>query len=67
MKRVNYIDSAGCGAIISCLKRVRQAVDGDLRICQVTPVVRTVFDLIRLHKMCDILETRDDAVRAFGT
>jgi hypothetical protein len=27
--------------------------------------VRTVFELIRLHRICEIVNTREDAVRAF--
>jgi hypothetical protein len=27
--------------------------------------VRTVFDVIRLHRICEILGTREEAVKAF--
>jgi anti-sigma B factor antagonist len=61
---VQFVDSRGCGAILSCLKRVSEN-GGDLKLCGVAKNVRTVFDLIRLHRICDIRATRDDAVRAF--
>lgn len=64
MSRVQFVDSRGCGAILSCLKTLT-AVGGDLKLCQVTKPVRTVFDLIRLHRICEILPTKEDAVRAF--
>lgn len=63
--RVQFVDSRGCGAIISCLKHV-SAAGGDLKLCQVARPVRTVFELIRLHRICEIFTTRDEAVRAFA-
>jgi anti-sigma B factor antagonist len=64
LSRVNFVDSRGCGAILSCLKSVA-AQGGDLKLCQVTPTVRSVFEMIRLHRICEIHATRADAVRSF--
>jgi len=63
--RIRFVDSRGCGVILSCLKHVTEA-GGDLRLCRVNKAVRTVFELIRLHRICDILNTQEDAIRAFG-
>src|SRR4051794_24781018 len=63
--KVQFIDSRACGAILSCLKRLNE-VNGELKICQVTPFVRSVFELIRLHRICEILATKEDAVRALS-
>jgi anti-sigma B factor antagonist len=65
LSRVRFVDSRGCGAILSCLKQV-SANGGDLKLCGVGQYVRTVFDLIRLHRICEILPTRADAVRSFA-
>jgi anti-sigma B factor antagonist len=62
--KMQFVDSSGCGAILSCLKNVT-AAGGDLKICHVTRPVHMIFDLIRLHRLCDILATRDEAVKAF--
>ncbi len=64
MSRVQFIDSSGCGAIIACLKRLADA-GGDLKLCGVNKAVATVLQLIRLHRICDILESREEAVQAF--
>jgi len=64
MERVEFVDSRGCGAIISCLKHL-SAAGGDLKLCEVHPRVRTVFELIRLHRICEILDTRDQAIYSF--
>jgi anti-sigma B factor antagonist len=65
LARVRFVDSRGCGAILSCLKRVSEA-GGDLKLCHVSPFVRNVFELIRLHRICQIVETREEAVKAFA-
>lgn len=62
---VRFLDSVGCGAILSCFKRLA-ATGGELKLCQATPSVRNVLELIRFHRICDVLETRDAAVQAFG-
>lgn len=64
MSRVEFVDSRGCGVILSCLKHLAEK-KGDLKLCRVNKPVRTVFDLIRLHKMCEITDTREQALKAF--
>jgi anti-sigma B factor antagonist len=63
LHRVQFVDSRGCGAILSCLKQVSAAA-GELKLCQVSQSVRRVFELIRLHRICEIVDTRQDAVQA---
>ncbi len=65
MDRVEFVDSRGCGVIVSCLKALAER-GGDLKLCRLTRPVRTVFDLIRLNRVCQITETREQAVAAFG-
>jgi anti-sigma B factor antagonist len=65
LDRVQFIDSRGCGAILSCLKSL-STVGGDLKLCRVTAPVNMVFDLIRMHNICQIVGTKEEAVRAFG-
>jgi anti-sigma B factor antagonist len=62
--RVQFVDSRGIGAILSCLKQLAPA-GGDLKLCQVNKRVRSVFETVRLHRICDILNTREEALKAF--
>ena len=64
LERVQFVDSRGCGTILSCLKQIAPA-GGDLKLCRVNPPVRMVFDLIRMHNICAIANTREEAVHAF--
>jgi anti-sigma B factor antagonist len=65
LSRLEFVDSRGCGVILSCLKGLAER-GGDLKLCRVTPPVRAVFDLIRLHKVCEITDTREQAIASFG-
>lgn len=64
LSRIRFVDSRGCGVILSCLKHVSTA-GGDLKLCQVSQPVRMVFELVRMDRLCEIVGTRDDAVQAF--
>jgi anti-sigma B factor antagonist len=64
LTRVRFIDSSGLGAFLSCLRRVN-ARGGDLKLCGLSKPVRTVFELVRMHRVFDIQPTRDAAVRRF--
>jgi anti-sigma B factor antagonist len=54
---VQFVDSRGCGAILSCLKHV-SAAGGDLKLCRVTRPVQKIFELIRMNSICEIVGTR---------
>jgi anti-sigma B factor antagonist len=64
LSEVQFMDSSGCGAILSCLKTLT-GHGGDLKLARVTKPVRSVFELIRLHKICDLFDTTEAAVKAF--
>jgi anti-sigma B factor antagonist len=64
LDKVSFVDSRGCGAILSCLKSMTEA-SGDLKLCRVTRPARITFDLIRLHRVCEIVDTREQALAAF--
>jgi len=61
---LQFIDSSGLGAILSCLRQLH-AMGGDLKLCGVNRAVHALFELVRMHRLIDIHETREDAVRAF--
>ena len=64
LSRLRFVDSSGLGAFISCLRKLN-AKGGDLKLCGMSKQVRAVFELVRMHRVFDILGTREDAVRAF--
>ncbi len=65
LSALQFVDSAGLGALLSCLRRV-SAAGGDLKLCGMTRNVRATFEIARLHRIFDIFPTREEAVRAFA-
>jgi anti-sigma B factor antagonist len=63
---MQFVDSSGLGAILSFLRNV-SAKGGDLKLCGMTKQVRTAFELVRMHRIFDIFESRDEAVRSFNS
>jgi anti-sigma B factor antagonist len=62
---VKFVDSSGLGALVSCLRQAN-ARKGDLRLCELSRNVRALFELMRMHRVFTIHETRADAVASFG-
>ena len=64
MSPLQFVDSAGLGAILSCLRRL-SAANGDLKLCGLSKPVRAVFEISRMHRIFDIFPTRSEAIQAF--
>lgn len=64
MSRLTFVDSSGCGALLSCLRKVK-SYNGDLILCSLSSQVRDLFNVIRMDQLFRIFETRDQAVEAF--
>jgi anti-sigma B factor antagonist len=66
LSQLRFVDSSGLGAILSCLRQVNSG-GGDLKLCGLSKPVRALFELVRMHRIFDICETRDDAIRTLQT
>ena len=62
---LKFVDSSGLGVILSCLRKLK-ATGGDLKLCQMAPSVRALFELVRLHRIFDIAESRAEGVARFA-
>lgn len=63
--RLQFIDSSGLGVILSCLRTLNSR-GGDLRLFGMTRPVRALFELVRMHRVFEIFNSCDEAVRSFG-
>ncbi len=61
--QVQFIDSAGCGALLQYHKRLLQK-GGRMALCCISAPVRALFELVRIQRALDIYGSRDQAVRA---
>lgn len=65
MAGVDFVDSSGLGALISCLRQLNGR-KGDLRLCEMSRTVQALFELMRMHRVFSIHDTRAAAVASFG-
>lgn len=61
LSQVEFVDSAGLGAIVAELKSLRSA-GGEMKICNVHKTVRALFELVRMHRLVEIFNDRDEAL-----
>ncbi|MBM3494616.1 MAG: STAS domain-containing protein [Armatimonadetes bacterium] len=63
MSSVRFMDSSGLGALLSCLRRLT-AAGGALKLCALQKPVRSVMEMVRMHRVFDIYDTRNEALAA---
>lgn len=64
MTPIQFLDSSGLGALLSCMRRMNTA-GGDLKLFGLTEAVRGTFRMTRMHRIFDIFDTRDQAEKSF--
>jgi phosphoserine phosphatase RsbU/P len=64
MSEVEFIDSSGLGVILSCYRHLN-AANGDLKLCCLNEQVRSLFELVRMHRIFDIYKTREEALNSY--
>ena len=65
LENVNFMSSAMIGKLILFGKKC-QASNVDLRICNINPNIKEVFDLMKLEKVFKVDEDEAQAVAAFN-
>ena len=64
LSQLRFIDSSGLGAFLSCLRQLSTR-GGELKLCGLSNQVYQTFELVRMHRIFDIYNTRSEAVQAF--
>jgi anti-sigma B factor antagonist len=59
---VDFVDSSGLGAIVSCLKTLGGS--GDLIICGIKDTVMSLFQLTRMNRVFQIFSNQAEALKA---
>ena len=62
---LKFVDSSGIGVLLNCRKQVNTS-GRDLKLCGVSKQVRVLFELVRLHHIFEIFNTKEEAIRAFA-
>ncbi len=63
MDRVEYMSSSGFRACIATLRKLN-AREGTLKLSNIKPSVKRIFDVIELTSLFDIYETEEEALGA---
>ena len=61
MSTLNFVDSSGLGALLSCL-RTMNGKNGQLRLYGMTKQVKALFELVRMHRIFTIYNSREEAL-----
>ncbi len=64
LSQLEFVDSSGLGSLLSCLRQLN-SYGGDLKLSGMTKPVRTLFELVRMHRIFDIYNDKNEAVQAF--
>ncbi|NJD33518.1 MAG: STAS domain-containing protein [Betaproteobacteria bacterium] len=63
MSGLTFVDSSGLGALLSCLRTVNNK-KGQLKLFAMAKPVQALFELVRMHRIFSIYNTRDEALAA---
>lgn len=64
LDKIQFIDSSGLGSFLSVLRILNQR-GGDLKLSHMNKPVRTLFELVKMHKIFEIFNSTEDAVFSF--
>lgn len=62
---LTFMDSSGIGALVGAFKKLSKR-EGELRLIGLTPTVKSLFEITRLHRVFEIYDTEDKAVASFA-
>jgi anti-sigma B factor antagonist len=65
LTEVDFMDSAGLGALMSALRQVTTQ-GGGLALCNLSASVRYVVEIVRMHKIVDVYNDQGEALRALS-
>lgn len=63
MSNLSFVDSSGLGSLLSCL-RTMHSRNGELRLYGMSKPVKALFELVRMHRIFPIYNSREEALEA---
>jgi anti-sigma B factor antagonist len=64
LESVNYVDSSGLATLVEILKNMR-TYGGKLKLANLSPKVKGLFEITKLDKLFDIVSGEKEAVSSF--
>lgn len=63
MSKLSFVDSSGLGALLSCLRTMNNK-SGQLKLFALPKPVQSLFELVRMHRIFSIYNSREEALAA---
>lgn len=65
LSEVEFIDSSGLGALVSCLKQLGSSdANGKIALCHLSSAVASMFKLTRMDRIFTVCDTEEQAIQA---
>jgi len=64
LTKVTYVDSSGLATLVEILKNMR-SYGGRLRLSNMSPKVKSLFEITKLEKLFEIIASEEEAVSTF--
>ena len=64
LSRVTYVDSSGLATLVEILKNMK-AYGGKLRLANLSPKIKSLFEITKLEKLFEIVVDEDTAISNF--
>lgn len=64
LRQIQFIDSSGLGSFLAILKNLHTS-GGELKLTEMNKPIRTIFELVSMHKIFEIFNSLDDAIQSF--
>lgn len=62
--KVTYVDSSGLATLVELLKNMR-TYGGRMRLANLSPKIKSLFEITKLEKLFDISSDEDEAISTF--
>ncbi len=63
LSHVEFIDSSGLGALVSCLKLLKSNANGKIALCELTMAVASMFKFTRMDKIFILCDNENQAIQ----
>ncbi|MFA6610373.1 MAG: STAS domain-containing protein [Candidatus Omnitrophota bacterium] len=64
LTKVTYVDSSGLATLVEILKNMR-AYGGKMRLTNLSPKIKSLFEITKLEKLFDIKASEEEAISTF--
>ena len=65
LEGIRFIDSSGFSVFLNLMKAANNNY-GEIKICNPTAEVKSLFEVLQLHNIFELFNTREECLKSFG-